>query len=127
MTVSARTSSRTPRGPAWDIARLYPDQGGWHEGDYLGLDTNHLVEFSNGFVEVLPVPTISHQDIVAFLYNALLVFASRGKLGKVMFAPVRIRLRKAKYREPDVVFMLAANAHRMGERFWRGADLVMEV
>ena len=113
--------------PAWDIARLYPDQGYWEESDYLSLDTNHLVEFSDGCVDVLPMPTQSHQFIVQFLSNALFAFASAAGVGHVLFAPLRVRLRRSRYREPDVVFMLAAHANRMGEKFWNGADLVMEV
>lgn len=113
--------------PAWEIARLYPDQGSWEESDYLSLDTNHLVEFSDGYVEVLPMPTQSHQLIVQFLSSELRLFASARKLGRVLFAPLRVRLRKGRYREPDVVFMLAAHKDRMGEKFWRGADLAMEV
>lgn len=126
--MSTTTKALRPQsGPAWDIARLYPDQGAWDEADYLSLHTNHLVEFSDGRVEVLQMPTTSHQLIVAYLYNVLLAFATAGGLGTVLFAPLRVRLRKRKYREPDVVFMLAEHADRMGEKFWTGADLVMEV
>ena len=115
------TIHREHRGepePAWDIARLYPDQGYWDESDYLSLDTNHLVEFSDGNVEVLPMPTQSHQLIVQFLSNMLFAFASAAGLGRVLFAPLRVRLRKRKFREPDVVFMLAEHADRMGEEYW---------
>ena len=42
-----------PDEPAWDVALLFPTQGNWTEDDYLELDTNRLVEFSHGFVEVL--------------------------------------------------------------------------
>jgi Uma2 family endonuclease len=113
--------------PAWDIARIYPDQGCWEESDYLELDTNHLIEFSDGFVDVLPMPTQSHQLIVQFLSNALFAFAAAGRFGRILFAPLRVRLRKGRYREPDVVFMLAAHKARMREKYWEGADLVMEV
>ena len=47
--------------PTWDVAQLFPPQGDWSEAEYLALDTNHLVEFSQGFVEFLPMPTLSHQ------------------------------------------------------------------
>jgi len=93
----------------------------------LELDTNHLVEFTDGHVEVLPMPKTSHQEIVAYLYRQVLAFIITNNLGRVLFAPLRVRLRKGKYREPDVVFMLAEHADRIGEDFWRGADLVMEV
>ncbi len=115
--------------PAWDIARLFPPQGQWSEEDYLGLDTNRLVELSDGFIEVLPMPTMMHQLIVSFLLDALKAFAaaSTPKLGTTIFAGLPVRLWKNKFREPDVVFMLAAHASRMGNEYWNGADLVMEV
>jgi Uma2 family endonuclease len=126
----SRSTSPRPPGtpePAWDIARLFPDQGYWSEDDYLELDTNHLVEFTDGHIEVLPMPKTSHQRIVQYLSNALSTFATSRDLGTALFAPLRVRLRKNKYREPDVVFMLAEHADRIGEDYWDGADLVMEV
>lgn len=113
--------------PVWDIAWLFPNQGCWSVEEYLDLDTNHLVEFSHGYVEVLPMPTQSHQLIVAFLYNALLTFARARNLGRVLFAPLRVRLWEGKFQEPDVVFMLAEHADRCSDEYWEGADLVMEV
>lgn len=121
------TTGHTPGEPAWEIARLFPDQGSWTEADYLDFDTNQLVEFSEGAVEVLPMPTFTHQLIVFYLGEMLKSFASAGQLGVSVVAPFRIRLREGKYREPDVAFMLAEHADRMGEPFWEGADLVMEV
>src|SRR2546428_9829914 len=62
--------------PAWEVALLFPDQGEWSEDDYLWL-TDHtrcLVEFTDGHVEVLPMPTDAHQRIVLFLYRALYAF-----------------------------------------------------
>jgi Uma2 family endonuclease len=111
----------------WVIAQLFPAQGHWSEEEYLALDTNHLIEFSHGQLEVLPMPTFSHQRLVAFLYRSLLGFVEERALGVVMFAPLRIQLWSGKYREPDIVFMAAEHADRLGEQFWRGADLVMEV
>jgi Uma2 family endonuclease len=113
--------------PAWDVARLFPDQGCWSEQDYLLLETNHLVEYSDGFVEVLPMPTVPHQRILALLYNALLAFAATNRLGEVLFAPVRVQLWPGKFREPDLVFMLAQNQARINKDYWDGADLVAEV
>lgn len=113
--------------PAWDVAYLFPAQGTWTEREYLDLPGNRLVELSEGFLEVLPMPTTTHQMIVAFFYQALAAFVGPRKLGTVLFAPLRLRLRKGKFREPDVVFMLAEHADRIGEEFWHGADLVAEV
>ena len=115
--------------PAWDIARLFPPQGQWSEEDYFALDTNRLVEFSDGFIEVLPIPTMAHQLILAFLLESLKAFAAgfSPKLGTTLFAGLPVRLWRNKYREPDFVFMLAAHASRMGNEYWDRADLVMEV
>jgi hypothetical protein len=38
--------------PAWDVAKLFPPQGGWGENDFLGLPGNHLAEFDHGRIEV---------------------------------------------------------------------------
>src|SRR5712691_11899026 len=113
--------------PAWEVAYLFPAQGTWTESEYLDLPGNRLVELSNGFLEVLPMPTMSHQMIVAFLLRALLAFVEPRTLGTVLVAALRVRLWQRKFREPDVVFMLAEHADRMGEKYWEGADLVMEV
>ena len=123
-------SPTTPDNAAeltWEIAQLFPAQGQWSEEEYLALDTNRLVEFSHGQTEVLPMPTFSHQRLVAFLYRALAGFVEDKGLGIVMFAPLRIQLWRGKYREPDIVFMSTQHADRLAEQFWTGADLVMEV
>jgi Uma2 family endonuclease len=113
--------------PEWEVARLFPARGAWSEEEYLDLETNHLVEFSDGRLEVLPMPTESHQDIVRFLFQALWAHVQARGLGKVLFAALPVRLWRGKFREPDVLFMRAENAHRRHEKFWAGADLVMEV
>jgi Uma2 family endonuclease len=113
--------------PTWAIAHLFPAQGSWSDDDYLALDTNCLVEVSNGCLDVLPMPTTSHQQIVAYLYGLLLAFVTGRDLGTVLFAPLRVRLWPGKFREPDIVFMATAHTDRIGEEFWKGADLVMEV
>ena len=45
--ISRPETTDSASGPAWDIARLFPEQGAWSEQDYLELNTNQLVEFSN--------------------------------------------------------------------------------
>jgi Uma2 family endonuclease len=125
-TITAAQSN--PLGePTWGIATLYPNQGDWSEKEYLALDTNHLIEFSNGHLEFLEMPETSHQRIVGFLYVTLLGFVTPSQLGEVLFAATKVRLWSRKFREPDIVFMLAEHRSRIGELFWKGADLVMEV
>jgi Uma2 family endonuclease len=109
--------------PAWEIAQLFPAQGDWTEDDYLDLDTNRLVEFSHGRVEVLVMPTELHQDLLLWLYESLKRFVSAHKLGKVMLAPRPVQLWPGKFCEPDILFMLAENDMRRTQPYWIGADL----
>src|SRR5688572_19991123 len=92
---------------------LEPLQGTWTEAQYLTLtdQTNHLVEFSDGTIEVLPMPTRSHQAILAFLYDLFRAVVGRNG-GKVFFAPLRLRVRPGKFREPDILMLLDASDPR---------------
>jgi Uma2 family endonuclease len=123
---SPTRTARRPQ-PTWEVAHLFPAQGDWTEEEYLALDTNHLVELSNGVLEVLPMPTTSHQLVVGFLYRLLLDFTAIAGLGMVVMAPLPIRLWRGKIREPDVLFSLQEHSEQIREEFWSGADLVMEV
>lgn len=122
---SNRTEPRPE--PAWDVARLFPDQGSWSEEEYFALGDNHLVEYADGWIEVLPMPKASHQWIVAHLYAALLAFAGPSGLGVPLFAPYPVRLWPGKFREPDLAFLLTEHADRARPDYWDGADLLMEV
>jgi Uma2 family endonuclease len=113
--------------PVWEIARLYPPQGCWSEREYLYLDTEWLVEFSNGFIEFLPLPTLNHQFILQALYEVLKAFVKSRGLGKVVTAGYKVKLWEEKYRQPDLVFILSDHLSRMGQDFTLGADLVMEI
>ena len=129
--VTKETSSLRNKKPAaeptWDVAKLFPDQGTWSPEEYLELNANRLIEFSHGILEVLPMPSQTHQLIVLYLYRLLLNFSETRRLGMTLVAPLPVQLWPGKFREPDVVFMLTANAARRGEQYWEGADLVMEV
>jgi Uma2 family endonuclease len=115
--------------PAWDVALLFPYQGEWSVGDYLSLTdgTNQLVEFTDGKVEVLTMPTTAHQRILIFLFKCLSRFVEDRELGEVMIAALRVRLALHKFREPDIVFVRRENRSYIQERFWTGADLVVEI
>jgi Uma2 family endonuclease len=97
------------------------------EEEYLALTTNHLVEYSHKTLEVLPMPSERHQDLVFFLAELLAAFVRRHQLGKVNIAPLPVQLWPGKFREPDIQFMRSANAARRRMTYWSGADLVVEV
>jgi Uma2 family endonuclease len=115
--------------PAWEVALLFPAQGEWSEDDYLWLTdhTRRLAEFTDGRIEVLPMPTDEHLRMVLFLYRALYAFLAARGVGIVLVAPLRLRVRPGRYREPDVLLLLSATDARRGNRYWTGADLVLEV
>jgi Uma2 family endonuclease len=114
--------------PAWDVALLYPLQGGWSEDDYLSIALNdNLLEYSDGCVEVLPFPTIEHQLILKFLLTSLDAFVEPRRLGVVLFAPLPVWLVPKEYREPDLIFNFAENHAQRAKPYYEHADLVMEV
>jgi Uma2 family endonuclease len=113
--------------PTWEIAQLFPSQGDWTETEYFALDTNRLIEFSEGKLEFLPMPTVAHQLVVAFLYDMLKAFILKHDPGGiVIFAPTWVRLWPGKIREPDLIYMRAEHRARVHGHL-DGADLVMEV
>ena len=103
-------------------------QGSWRDDDYLWLTdrSRHLVEFTDGYLELLPMPSRGHQRILAFLFMAFRQFlAPLG--GEALFAPLRLRIRDGKFREPDLLAVRRVQDARSGSRFWIGADVVVEV
>jgi Uma2 family endonuclease len=104
-----------------------PVQGSWSEEDYLNLDGNYFVEFSQGRIDVLPSPTTSHQRLLLCLYERLTAFTVSKRPGEVLIGPLPVRLWPGDFREPDLLLALRQHADLMGERFWKGADLVMEI
>ena len=112
-------------GAAVDLELL---QGLWTEAQYLRL-TDHVrrpLEFTDGRLEVLPMPTDRHQVILRFLFLALFPFV-RDRGGTALFAPMRLRIREGKFREPDLLLLRNAGDLRRRDDYWRGADLVVEV
>ena len=105
-----------------------PRQGKWSDEDYLWLtdETNRLVEFTDGFVEALPMPTSTHQAVLSFLNDCFKEHVVRLG-GLVLFSALRVRVRQGKFREPDLLVLQDRNDPRFQDRFWLGADLVVEV
>jgi Uma2 family endonuclease len=110
------------------VADLSALQRFWTEAQYLTL-TNHsnrLIEFADGCIEILPMPTQRHQAISRFLFLAL-VAAIGDRGGDVFYAPLRLRIRDGKFREPDIMLVARAGDPRCRDDYWTGADLVVEV
>jgi Uma2 family endonuclease len=112
---ATRTSGVQPKKLLLD---LLPDQGAWSDEGYLWLTdhTNRLVEFTDGFVEVLPMPTDRHQSILEFLFLAFHGFLAPFG-GKVHLTALRLRLRPGQFPEPDLLLLLDAKDSRRQDHF----------
>ena len=105
-----------------------PRQGAWSDEEYLWLTdrSRRLIEFTDGYVQELPWPTFSHQAILAFLYRSFHAWVGpRG--GVVVFSALRLRVREGMFREPDLLLLRERSDPRCQDRYWLGADLVVEV
>ena len=107
---------------------IEPLQGLWTQAQYLQLTDRArlLIEFTDGRLEVPPMPTDRHQAISQFLFLALSPFV-QALGGKVRYAPLRLRIRDGKFREPGLLLVRDATDPRRRNDYWRGADLVMEI
>ena len=122
------TSSQEP-DYAWDVATLFPEQGEWSEEAYLDLTdgTNRRIEFTDGRLEFLAMPTEIHEALVQFLFLALYQYVDGRKSGKVYSNGIRVRIRPRKLRLPDVLFLHKDHFQVRHNRVWDGADLAIEV
>lgn len=107
---------------------LDPIQGMWTEQQYLMISgrTNQLLEFTDGVIEGTSMPTRKHQGISQFLFLRMIAFVHLLN-GAVYYAPLRLQIRPGKYREPDLLLLLAASDPRNQNAYWLGADLVVEI
>ncbi len=126
---TAQLTTASESTPEWKdlLVELLPPQGQWSEDEYLVLTDhrNRLVEFTDGYLEVLPMPTDKHQSVLKFLFLAFYSFVE--PRGTVQFAPLRLQIRSGKFREPDLLILISASDPRRQNRFWLGADLALEV
>jgi len=115
--------------PVWEIATLFPAQGDWTIDDYLDLDarTNHLIEYSEGRIELVTMPSIEHQTIAGFLYQLLAAYIFKHGLGYIYFAPTKVKLWEGKIREPDILYVSHANYIKRTKQWFEAIDLAVEI
>src|SRR5438105_11213080 len=127
---TATNSTVTIHAREWRdlLEEILPPQGQWTEEQYLVLTDhcNRLIEFTDGSLEILPMPTDKHQSILKFLFLLFFRFVEVPG-GTVQFAPLRLQIRPGKFREPDLMLFVSATDARRQDRFWLGADLALEL
>jgi Uma2 family endonuclease len=115
--------------PVWALATMFPPQGAWSVEKYLDLtdSTNRLIEFTDGRIEVLEMPTVAHQMIAADLFFKFREFVAKRSLGEVLFMGLRVQVAETKFREPDIVFQRKDHSVAVQDRYWIGAELALEI
>jgi Uma2 family endonuclease len=110
------------------VLDLTPIQGMWTEEQYLKMTdySRRLLEFTDGEIEVLPMPTRKHQAISRLLFFAFYAFVQRLG-GTAFYAPLRVQIAPGRFREPDIVLLRDSADPRNQNAFWLGADLVVEI
>ena len=72
-------------------------------------DDGKRYELVRGEVQLTPSPTTKHQIILGRLYASLDGYVSQSQLGRVLLAPLDVRLTPDTALQPDLIFV--ANAH----------------
>ncbi len=93
MAAAPSSTLDVPTAQEWKdlLEELLPPQGAWSEEQYLVLNDHgtRLVEFTDGCLEALPMPTDKHQSVLAFLFLAFVHFlnpaAERSSLRRCAF------------------------------------------
>ena len=85
-------------------------------------------ELVRGEVHLTPSPTTKHQIVLARLHASLAAYLAKTRLGRVLFAPLDVRLSADTALQPDLIYVSNANAAIIQEDYIRGTpDLVAEI
>jgi Uma2 family endonuclease len=115
------------RRPTYEMLEELPYQGEWSEREYIELESNKLIEFTDGFLEFLPMPTEIHLYVQNFIVQIVRAILARRGNGSVNYAPFKMKVDSKRFREPDVLVLLDSKDPRRGNRYWSGADIVFEI
>lgn len=114
--------------PTWEVAYLLPTQGQWTEEDFFQFHTNRMVELADGHLELLPMPTWLHQLIVELLFDRFRDHVRQQNLGgKVLMAPLPVKLFPGTVREPDLLYVCAGNLPANVRDYPQKIDLAIEI
>jgi Uma2 family endonuclease len=91
-------------------------------------DDGKRYELVRGEVHLTPSPTTKHQIILGRLYASLDEYLSKNPLGRLLFAPLDVRLSADTALQPDLIYVASAHAAIVQEDYLRGSpDLVVEI
>ena len=96
--------------------------------DYAELPEGAHYELIRGELLRAPAPNLHHQILQSNLFFALSQFVREGDRGRVLSAPVDVRLTDTTTVQPDLLFMSTARDAHIGAQVIEGApDLVVEI
>jgi Uma2 family endonuclease len=96
--------------------------------DYALLPEDRRYEVIDGELFLTPAPTTFHQIVKRRIVRLLEDFAEPQDLGTILDAPCDVILSQNDVLQPDILFVSAARASIVGEKYVAGApELVIEV
>ncbi|TWT88042.1 Uma2 family endonuclease [Neorhodopirellula pilleata] len=114
--------------PAWEAAYFFAPQGRWSEETFLQFHTNQMAELVEGRLEILPMLTWLHQLILEFLFDRFRDHVRQQKLGgKMLMAPLPIKLFPGTIREPDLLYVRPENIPADIRGYPDKIDLAIEI
>ena len=96
--------------------------------DYLLLPEDRRYEIIGGELFITPSPRPYHQIVSSNIQLALQLFIRERRLGTVLDAPCDVVLSETDVVQPDILFVSAARASTIGEKYINAApDMVVEI
>jgi Uma2 family endonuclease len=98
--------------------------------EYLEWDSESgYVEWVDGEIEIMPNPSLKHQEIAGFLYCLMNLYNEKHAFGKVIQAPFAMKLEAiARGREPDILFVAHEREELFEKNYFNGAaDVAVEI
>jgi len=95
---------------------------------FLKFFGEHHTEWLQGKVISVVSNNTQHQRLLGFLYKLLSLFLDFRPLGEVLLAGIPMKVGDQPAREPDLIFLLKANATRVKDTYIDGpADIAVEI
>ncbi|NBB75650.1 MAG: Uma2 family endonuclease [Bacteroidetes bacterium] len=105
-----------------------PEKERYTYADYVQLPEGAPYELIHGELVMSPSPTPFHQIIQSNLHFALSQFVRNGDYGRVLTAPMDVRLSEEDTVQPDLLFIATERRALIGEKAIEGApDLIVEI
>lgn len=98
--------------------------------EYLEWDSESgYVEWVDGEIEIMPNPSLKHQEIICFLSFLLNGYNAKNDLGKIVPAPFAMKLAAiSRGREPDILFVSKERESLFEKNYLNGAaDVAIEI